>query len=208
MRSSQFAELCCAAANLASDSEAEAGWRALNLVFDAASSLSVERALTKLADVHRPGSQKGAMTATLDQARLLRTFMKHSAKPAALADMEHLVHWLEANSSSTPEALVHASSHFRQRAKASSKRIVDAGLVKKYVAALEEALGDESFAALHATVNKDKAVDAATAKEIARAFTGRPGRGRKDAIDRIWERHAGLIDGRKRIEAIDGRTAA
>lgn len=81
--------------------------------------------------------------------------------------------------------------------------------VRDYVRRLEEALGDEQgFDEEYARLVGDKRIKAPDAKQIAKAFAGKSGRSKSDALGLIAARQQSLIGARAKADATGGRSAA
>ena len=80
--------------------------------------------------------------------------------------------------------------------------------LRAYLKRLEEALGnEEGFEDVYLQVSKDARLKAPEAKKLARAFVGKSGRSKSDALGLIYERHKSLMGARYRAEATGGRLA-
>jgi hypothetical protein len=85
----------------------------------------------------------------------------------------------------------------------------DPSVVPSYERRLEEALGDDvGFGELIAQLEADGRLNAAEFKQLAKAFAGRAGRNKVDAIEAIKARHRNLMDARAKQRFNAGQTAA
>jgi hypothetical protein len=84
-----------------------------------------------------------------------------------------------------------------------------AELVKKYLSALEEALGNDArFTEVYERLKKDKNMKAPQVKQLSKEFTNTAGNSKDDALFRIQARHQNLMGTEARAKATGGRTAA
>lgn len=212
MSGSKIANACDAAAKLAGDERARIAWAAIADVLRTPPAKSVRGVLKALDGVAAEPAAAGraSFRDITAGAGPIQELVSAVGGAAAIADFSALLEWLGAREDADVESFARKAKAAlaAPRAGEQSAKPIDRRLVGKYATRLEETLGDESFSALHQELKADKAVKVAEAKEIARQFTGRPGTSRANALQRIWDRHRALIDGRKRIEAMDGRSAA
>jgi hypothetical protein len=84
-----------------------------------------------------------------------------------------------------------------------------AELVKKYLSALQEALGNDArFAEVYERLKKDKNMKAPQVKQLSKEFANTAGSTKDDALFRIQARHQKLMGTEARAKATGGRTAA
>jgi hypothetical protein len=85
----------------------------------------------------------------------------------------------------------------------------DPTIVPSYNKRLEEALGDEQgFEEVIAALEADQRLNANDFKKLAKAFAGRAGRNKGDALEIIRARHLNLLDARTKSQFNTGQTAA
>lgn len=84
-----------------------------------------------------------------------------------------------------------------------------AELVKNYLSAFEEALGDDArFTDVFERLKKDKNMKAPQVKQLAKEFANATGKTKDDFLFRILARHQTLMGIEARANATGGRTAA
>ncbi len=84
-----------------------------------------------------------------------------------------------------------------------------AELVKNYLSALEEALGNDArFTEVYERLKKDKNMKAPQVKQLAKEFANATGKTKDDFFFRILARHQTLMGIEARAKATGGRTAA
>jgi uncharacterized protein YigA (DUF484 family) len=94
-----------------------------------------------------------------------------------------------------------------------TRQITQTGLneatVRDYLRRLEEALADEQgFEEEYARLASDDRVKAPDAKRIAKAFAGKSGRSKSDALGLIAARQQSLVGARAKANATGSRSAA
>lgn len=212
MSVSKLATACDAAARLVGDAGAQTAWRAISAILKSSGARTVASILKVIDGIEAPRAEphRPALRDLESSAAAVRDLLAAVGSRTIAADFEKLLDRLARHADADCDAFAAAAIAALDAAGASQKAAadIDRALVGRYAARLEDALGDESFGALHRDLKSDPAVKVGEAKEIARKFTGRPGGSKKAALERIWDRHHALIDGRKRIEAMDGRSAA
>ncbi len=81
--------------------------------------------------------------------------------------------------------------------------------IRAYVRRLEEALGDEKgFGEEYARLTADARIKVSEAKKIAKAFVGKAGQNKREALSLILARQSSLIGARAKANATGGRSAA
>jgi hypothetical protein len=73
---------------------------------------------------------------------------------------------------------------------------------------LEEALGDElRFESVYQQISKDERLKAADAKKLAKAFSGKSGKTKADALGLIYGRHKNMMSAEPKADATGRRLA-
>jgi hypothetical protein len=88
---------------------------------------------------------------------------------------------------------------------------MNSNLISDFLARLEGALGDDArFQAVFAELEAHPEIGQPEAVEIARGFMGKTSASlsRRAALERIYSRHAALLDFKAKRKAFGGRTAA
>lgn len=117
------------------------------------------------------------------------------------------------DSGSLSEFVASVRRQFASNAQPKGKRKapVNQTLVDQYVPKLEAALGDDAaFKQAFDALDADPQIGQAEAVAISKAFMGRTASSmsRKAAMERIWSRHAALLNFKAKRKAFGGRTAA
>jgi hypothetical protein len=85
---------------------------------------------------------------------------------------------------------------------------LDESDLRSYLKMLEEALGDDrGFELVFHKLNKDVRLKTPEAKKLAKAFVGKAGRGKADALGLIYGRHKSLMSARSKADATGDRLA-
>jgi hypothetical protein len=110
------------------------------------------------------------------------------------------------NSAASPNAKKQKAA---PRQTAQEPAVPPAELVKTYLSALEEALGNDTrFTEVFERLKNDKNLKAPQVKQLAKEFANASGKTKDDALFRILARHQKLMGTEARAKATGGRTAA
>lgn len=213
MKSSAFAKILesYATKTLLSSSQ---GWSALARMFHLAKSKTVQvftRELIELAQ--RVPSGENNLGQLADEIAPMQG-MAIALGKAPIADALNEVAQLVSQCAATDAAALEA--HLSEQMQAPQTKpgrkqapARDASIVPSYERRLEEALGDEvGFAELIAQLEADRRLNAADFKQLAKAFSGRSGKSKVEALEAIKARHRNLMDARAKQRFNAGRTAA
>jgi hypothetical protein len=90
-----------------------------------------------------------------------------------------------------------------------SKAAMNAEVVERHVAALEQSYRDEvAFKLAYTSLKADQSAKAPEVKEIAKRFAGAGGKNKAESLNAIWRRHEVILIDRAKAAATAGRTAA
>lgn len=164
------------------------------------------KALDKAATSHTGGEKVGPT------AKLLRLLVDAScgfAKAADAADLKRFAASVEKHCATTLNDLAsRASDALTPR----DNRAVSSALSEVELSAilrkLEEVLGDErGFDAIYRQVSTDSRIKTPEAKKLAKAFAGKSGRSKVEALGLIYKRHRSLMGAEPKANATGRRLA-
>lgn len=208
MKCEELQKICDAAAEVA-PSSAALGWRAAARIFGATPKAAAAARLKAIAAAPPTAVMRSCddLDAFERSVEAMAALMALVGKRAAVSDLTALGDCLKARRAYGLEGLM-AAAESAERGPQPRSHALNAALVDRYLPLLEEALGAERFETVYADLKAERGLKAAEAKALARAFTSRPGRGKSDALERIWARHVNAKDGDARVRASGGRSAA
>ena len=209
MKSSDFARILMKVADLTQDREVRAGLSELAGAFDLAGVAAVAATLKRAGAAEAAG--QGLSTAPLvPLMRQVQGLLDLAGKPPIAKDFAEVLRVIEKY-----PALAFASSGSKRRsgtavrARGGSSAAVDAGVVERYDRELAGALGNEAeFAAVYARLQADPQAGPRELQELARKFSGAPGKSKAEALRRILGRHQNVMLIKAKDRATAGRSAA
>jgi len=189
--------------------------RQLSMALEMAGQTSVSQAV---AGTKIPSLPRSARKPTIADARTalieFRSSLSAQDKRSAARDFRALDDLISGHDSASVSALVAAvRQKFASKAQSNGKRksSMDQALITDFIHRLETSLGDdEKFKSVFAELEANSAIGKPEAIAIARGFMGKmpSTASRRAALDRIYSRHAALMDFKAKRKAFGGRTAA
>lgn len=210
MKGSDFKAGCDAIADITGGA-AGAGWAALGEIIAAPPAATVAERLKLLEDLPQIDAAEEAATLApmAETGESVLSLLRVFGKGATANAVEKALDWAWRHRAAELDALKAAcAERLASAPPPKAAPALDPTLIAAFAGRLKEALGSEGFNAIYQELSADKTLKTAGIKEVARALTGRAGRGKKDSLDRIWGMHADILDGKKRIAASGGRSAA
>jgi hypothetical protein len=206
----QFLETFAAMLGEAGAIDQAGAWRAISRIFQVKPAAKVSDVCKALVGIHVATRDNGTMVRNVTALiPSLRRCLGESAKKALIDDLERFASVLAPYARFLVSDFADAAAAQLSRAPAPTPGTLSADVVANYLRLLEESLNDEKvFLEIFNRLKKDSAVKTPEAKQLARAFAKASGKSKKEALDRIWGRHASLIGVGARAKATGGRTAA
>lgn len=204
MKSRNFGASLEALADLMADAGASDRadlWRRLARLMHAAGDRPVALTLSALADAKgaKARAQEAAVSIVLKNAPRIKRFIAAVGKPAAEADFQSLVEWLEPRQAQAIDRLIAASVKIIEQLETTAQT----DLVQDYTGKLQAALGDEdAFTAVLDELESDRRFRVAEVRAISKRVTRAGGRSKRDALERIRQRHASVARGAQRRSAV------
>jgi len=215
MKAKDFGKFLSAFANLLADAgatESARMWRVLLPMFEVRPSASVKDVCNVITQIDG-GGQVGAPTVQ-DLVRMLSAMeqcFSQSAKKEFVDDFKRFGDSLCAISKTPLVDLADGAVNRLETLTSGSARkpAMPTADIQDYLRRLEESLDSrERFVEIFDILKNDKSVKAPDAKRLAREFTKQSAKSKTDALSRIWERHASLIEAGAKAKTTGGRTAA